>query len=340
MAAELRADGTAAARHHDRLAGEVARDGVGIQLHLVAGKEVGDIQLADERGRFARILVGVRRFGEHARVAVRLVAQFEDFLHALARAQRRDGDDDFADAVAGDQLGDILRRAADGHVLNAKPLLVVRVIHQNDGLAQLARVFVADVDGIRARLARANDHHRHRFAQTAGDAVFGTHAPNHPAAADGNRRHQRNEDEHTAEELQRQKLIKRQRHAAGNRAQQAEPRHIAHARIPPHNLINAAQRIAGHIDHDHHRQRGIHRLHVPRRNIHFKPQFHAQIHGKHNQHDIQQRHAAFSQPCVVFQLFHQLSLQLKARKKDAQILSVSLILDYIIFTFFFSSGRK
>lgn len=128
------------------------------------------------------------------------------------------------------------------------------------------------------------------------------------AAADGNRRHQRNQNQHAAEKPQRQELVQRQRHAAGNRAQQAQPRHIAHARIAPHDLINAAQHIAGHVHHDHHRHGGVHRLHVPRRNVHLKSQLHAQIYGKHNQHDIQQRHACFSEPCVVFQLVHRLSL--------------------------------
>lgn len=112
----------------------------------------------------------------------------------------------------------------------------------------------------------------------------------------------------TPRKAQRQELVQRQRHAAGNRAQQAQPRHIAHARIAPHDLINAAQHIAGHVHHDHHRHGGVHRLHVPRRNVHLKSQLHAQIYGKHNQHDIQQRHACFSEPCVVFQLVHRLSL--------------------------------
>ena len=341
LAADFRTDGAAAARHHDDLAGKITRDGIGIQLHLLAGEEVGDVQLADERGRFAGALIRVRRLGEDARVAVRLVAQLEDFLHALARAQRRNGDDDLPNSIPGDELGDILRRAANRHVLNPKSLLVLRVIHQNDRLAQLARVLVADVDGIRARFARADDHHRHRVAETAGNTVFRAYAPDHPAAADGNRRHQGNQNQHAAEKPQRHELIQRQRYAAGNRAQQAEPRHIAHARVTPHDLVNAAQHVADHVYRHHHRHDGNHRLRVPRRDVHFKAQFHAQVYGKQNQHDIQQRHAHFSEPCIVFQLVHRLSLStLKARKKGAQILSVSLIVDYSISPFRFSSGRK
>ena len=315
LAADFRTDGAAAARHHDDLAGKITRDGIGIQLHLLAGEEVGDVQLADERGRFTGALIRVRRLGEDARVAVRLVAQLEDFLHALARPQRRNGDDDLPNPVAGDELGDILRRAANRHVLNPQPLLVARVVHQNDRLAQLARVFVADVDGIRARLARADDHHRHGVVEAAGNAILRAHAPDHPAAADGNRRHQRNQNQHAAEKPQRQKLVQRQRHAAGNRAQQAEPRHIANARVAPHDLINAAEHVAGHVYRNHQRHRGKHRLRVPRRDIHFKAQFHAQVYGKQNQHNIQQRHAHLAEPCVVFQLIHSLSLSNKSAQK-------------------------
>lgn len=99
-------------------------------------------------------------------MTVRLVAKLQNLLHALARSQRRDGDDDFTDAIARNQLRNILRRSANRHVLNPESLLVMRIIHQNDRLAHTFGVFVADIDGIGTRFARADNHHRHGVASS------------------------------------------------------------------------------------------------------------------------------------------------------------------------------
>ena len=83
LAAQLRTDGTAAARYQHRFAGKVAGNFVGIQRDLLAGEEVGGVQLA-EHLLLGRTAAHQLRVAEHLYRAVGADAQVDNVAQAAA----------------------------------------------------------------------------------------------------------------------------------------------------------------------------------------------------------------------------------------------------------------
>ena len=152
-------------------------------------------------------------------MAAGLAAQLQDFLHPLACSQRRDGHNDFADAVTGGQFGNILNGAAHRDILDAKPLFAGRIVHQENRPAHAPRIAVADVHRIGAGFSRAHHHDRHGVCRAAGQTVLGQHAPEHARAAHSARANDGHQDEHAAKEPQPHELVKRKREAARDGAE-------------------------------------------------------------------------------------------------------------------------
>ena len=83
LTAQLAADGTAAARYQHRFAGKVAGNFVGIQRDLLAGEEVGGVQLA-EHLLLGRTAAHQLRVAEHLHRAMGADAQVDNVAQAAA----------------------------------------------------------------------------------------------------------------------------------------------------------------------------------------------------------------------------------------------------------------
>ena len=156
LAAELAANGAAAARHQHGLAGEVAGDLLVVQRDLITGEEIGGVQLTERTllGAVAAHQLGV---AQDLHRAVGGNAEVDDMVQPAA-PQGGDGNDDVVDVVLGAELGDLLQRALDRHAVDGLPLLDQVIVHRHNGVA-VAAVGFADIDGPGTGLARAHDHH-------------------------------------------------------------------------------------------------------------------------------------------------------------------------------------
>ena len=190
LAAQLGADGAAAARHQHRAVGQVAADRVHVQLHLVAAEQVGDVHVAHR----AHLGLAVHHLGQHrhvAQLAVRLGADVHDpaLVH---RAGRGNGDDDLVDGVSARVFGDVLRGVQHLHPPDARAGLGRVVVHGDDhrGVAGQPRV----PDGGRAGPART--HHHHPPEHVGLGALRGApgHAPEGPAAHAGDHGQKRHDE--------------------------------------------------------------------------------------------------------------------------------------------------
>ena len=83
LAAELTADGTAAARDQHGLAREVAGNFGGVQRDLLAGEEVRRVQLTEARRHRIAVLVNSLRVTDHPHAAVGGVAEVDDLGEAV-----------------------------------------------------------------------------------------------------------------------------------------------------------------------------------------------------------------------------------------------------------------
>ena len=83
LTAQLAADGAAAARYQHRFAGKIAGNFVGIQRNLLAGEEVGGVQLA-EHLLLRRTAAHQLRVAEHLYRAVGADTQVDDMAQLAA----------------------------------------------------------------------------------------------------------------------------------------------------------------------------------------------------------------------------------------------------------------
>ena len=251
LAAQLRADGAAAARHQHRFAGEVAGDLLHVQRHLVAGQKVRRVQLPESPllGCTAAHQLGV---AEQLHGTVGAYAQVDDMAQ-LAALQGGDGNDDAVDAVALAQLRDLLQRALDRHAVDGLVELGGVIVHGQHRAAILL-VGLAHVDGPGPGLARAHDHHgavgvaAGHAAQALAQRVVQKQPPCQTAAAhqqqDEHRRHAVGRvEQHTVDAPP----VDHIHDAGGHRHYDRKAQQVALARVLPQHRVQPAQQKAGHI---------------------------------------------------------------------------------------------
>ena len=168
LAAELAADGTAAARDEDRLAGQVARDLGKVDLHAVTAEQVLHVHIADLLDVDFAVcqLINAR---QDLQAAACLLAKLQN-ISPFAHGCRRNGQHDLFDAAGLCQCDNVVPRSGDFDVANV--------------LAELVAVVVDDahhvVLGIFARLefpqhehagTACTDEHRALLALLAAGAV-------------------------------------------------------------------------------------------------------------------------------------------------------------------------
>ena len=157
LTAQFAADGAAAARDQNGLAGEVAGDLIGIQRHLIAGKEVRRVQLAE--GSLLRCTAAHQlRVTEQLHRTMGADAQIDDMVQ-LAALQGRNGDDDAVDAVALAQVRDILQRALHRHPVDGLVEFCGIIVHRHHRVT-IFLIGFAHVDGPCTGFACTYDHHR------------------------------------------------------------------------------------------------------------------------------------------------------------------------------------
>ena len=181
LAAQLAADGAAAAGDQDRLALDVAGDLVQIDLDAVAAQQVLDLHIADLLNVHAA-RGNVRQGRDHLGLTAGLLADFEN-LALLLRRRRGDGEDDLLDVVAVGHLADVRPGANDGNAADGAADLLTVVVDEADHAVAggLAAVQVIQNHGARRSCA---DNHRSGPVPAADAAL--EHLPDHPVAeADG-----------------------------------------------------------------------------------------------------------------------------------------------------------
>ena len=157
LTAQFAADGAAAARDQNGLAGEVAGDLIGIQRHFLAGKEVRRVQLAE--GSLLRCTAAHQlRVTEQLHRTMGADAQIDDMVQ-LAALQGRNGDDDAVDAVALAQVRDILQRALHRHPVDGLVEFCGIIVHRHHRVT-IFLIGFAHVDGPCTGFACTYDHHR------------------------------------------------------------------------------------------------------------------------------------------------------------------------------------
>ena len=159
LAAQLTADGAAAARDQNHLVMQVFRDLGAVQLHFIAGKKVRGVQFTQTCHH--RLAVGIHRLRvrQHPHAAMGGVAQVDYFVQALA-FQRGDGDDDLHNMVLAHQFRDIRNGAAHRHALHAQAFFCQVVIHDHDRVAKAGVFAFAQVDRPGTGVASADDQQR------------------------------------------------------------------------------------------------------------------------------------------------------------------------------------
>ena len=193
LTAQLAADGAAAARDQNGLAGKVAGNLVRIQRHLIAGKEIRRVQLA-EGSLLGCAAAHQLRVAEQLHRTMGADTQVDDMVQ-FAALQGRDGNDDAVDAVAIAQLRDILQRALHRHPVDGLVQLCGVVINRHHSMP-IFLIGLAHVDGPCTGLSCTHDHHgpvgvsAGRAAQLFAQRVVQEQPPCQTAAA-----HQQ-EDEH------------------------------------------------------------------------------------------------------------------------------------------------
>ena len=168
LAAQLAADGAAAARDQHGLAGDVARHRARVEDDLLAAQKVGHVHVAQAHvaDLVERQLAHVR---QGAQLAVGLRAFAVDALALLGRGGR-DGHDDLVDVVLVHEVDDVVRGAGHLHAVDARTALGGVVVSGHDGDARHERVLRGHAsDCQRARLPRAH----HERARTVAHALRG-----------------------------------------------------------------------------------------------------------------------------------------------------------------------
>lgn len=140
LAAELGADGTAAAGDQHRFAGDIPRYRTRVEDHFVSPEQVGHVDVA--QGHIIEFVdAQFTDVGQRAQLAVGLRADVVDAL-ALIERRRRDGHDDLLDIEGVDQVENILAAAVDLHAMDAQTAFGWIIIRGHDGHAGHQRIFV------------------------------------------------------------------------------------------------------------------------------------------------------------------------------------------------------
>ena len=157
LAAELGADGTAAAGDQDGLAGDEGKDLFHIRTDRFAAEEVlhGDVL---HGGHADLVLNHLIDAGELFELAAGLVADAEDLL-SLFGCGARDGKIDLVDLILLDSRKDVLAAADNGDAVNiAVPLVGVVVDDTDDPVVRPGRLLDIAEDHL-AGGAGADEHH-------------------------------------------------------------------------------------------------------------------------------------------------------------------------------------
>ena len=142
LAAQLRADGAAAARNEDGLAVQELGDMGIVQPHRRPAQQVVDLDLAHGRQIAAGALGdGGERLAEHMYPAVGFGAKLQNFFAPLRR-QHPDGEDDIGDGGIPKDFGNIVDGAVDGNAVDALMLLGGIVVHKAVGAVAALRLLV------------------------------------------------------------------------------------------------------------------------------------------------------------------------------------------------------
>ena len=130
LAAQLGADGPAAAGDHDALAAHQLGDEAG-KLHLVPAQKVFHLHVADAAGKVLAVGDHLHDVRQNFHVALGAVA---DGQHpaAILLVHGGDGQQDGLNFAALHQLGDVLGGAHDLHAHDVAALLFRRVVHAAD----------------------------------------------------------------------------------------------------------------------------------------------------------------------------------------------------------------
>ena len=157
LAAELRADGSAAARYEHDLAAYEGVDIVVVHDHGVAAQQVLELDFAQARDR-DRLIDELVDAGDDLHLNARGLADLED-LFAVHTACGGDGEDDLVDVVLLACLDDLVAAAHDGHARDGAPPLAGVVV---DDAAQFEideAVAAHLADETATGVARTDDHH-------------------------------------------------------------------------------------------------------------------------------------------------------------------------------------
>ena len=156
LPAQLAADRSAAARHHDDLAGNILADLVDVDLDRLAPQKILDLDLLElaDADVFVDQLVHA---GDCLHLALRRAADLEDLLSNL-RAAARDRIDDFVDVILLDHFRNVVPVADNAHAAEHFPELRRVVVDQADDTAGKKLAVCKLADQHSARLAGADDH--------------------------------------------------------------------------------------------------------------------------------------------------------------------------------------
>ena len=265
LPAELAADRTAGAGHHDDLAGDVA-DAVVVDRHLVPAEDVFDLHLA-ELADGHRALDELEDAGQGLHRHVGLLAGHGDVLDQPA-AHRRHGDDDLVDRVLRDQGRQVARGAHHAHAVDAQVLLFVVVVDEADrSVADLARLLHLAHDEL-SGVAGADDEHLLAVAAALlapgplpGDARQHPGAAHeaeaqHPVEGDHRARQEVGGDHIVPVAVDRglqvvdHELADDHRHGAAGQRAPEEAGQVAHAHIAPPLVVHAQQHEHGELHDD------------------------------------------------------------------------------------------
>ena len=156
LPAQLAADRSAAARHHDDLAGNILADLVDVDLDRLAPQKILNLHLLElaDTDVFVDQLVHTRNC---LHLALRRAADLEDLLSNL-RAATRDRIDDFVDIILLDHFRNVIPVADNAHAAKHFPELRRVVVDQADDTARKELAVRKFADQHSARFAGADDH--------------------------------------------------------------------------------------------------------------------------------------------------------------------------------------
>ena len=165
------ADGTAAARDEDRLAGYVPRSNARVEHDFLAPQQVGDLHVAQGNAlEFVHTQFAYVR--QRLEAAVGLGTDGIDALSLLRRG-RRNGDDDLLDVETFDQRDDVVARTRHLHPMDAQALFRRIVVRGDDGNARHVGVLRRHaVDGEGTGLASSYHERPRPFDRRSRESMF------------------------------------------------------------------------------------------------------------------------------------------------------------------------